>query len=36
VVTIVTLGFGSLWGLIDGIFIIAGKVTDAEGRTLRD
>jgi hypothetical protein len=25
-----------LWGLIDGILIIAGKVPDSEGRTLRE
>jgi TM2 domain-containing membrane protein YozV len=36
VVTILTCGAGALWGLIDGIFIITGKVPDAEGRTLKE
>ena len=36
VVTIVTCGFGSIWGLIDGIIILVGNVPDAQGRTLRD
>jgi TM2 domain-containing membrane protein YozV len=36
VVTIVTCGFGSLWGLIDGIMILVNGGTDAEGRILRD
>ncbi|MFC7480729.1 TM2 domain-containing protein [Luedemannella flava] len=35
VVTICTLGFGALWGFIDGIIIIANGGTDAEGRVLR-
>lgn len=35
VVTILTLGIGGLWGFIDGIVIIAGGVTDPQGRTLR-
>ncbi|HEY7054621.1 MAG TPA: TM2 domain-containing protein [Mycobacterium sp.] len=36
VVSLVTCGIGGLWGLIDGIIIIAGNVPDAEGRTLRE
>ena len=36
VVTIVTCGIGSIWGLIDGILILIGNVPDPEGRTLRD
>ncbi|MBF6340549.1 TM2 domain-containing protein [Nocardia abscessus] len=35
-VTIVTCGLGSIWGLIDGIMILVGKVPDAQGRPLRD
>jgi TM2 domain-containing membrane protein YozV len=36
VATVLTCGIGALWGLVDGIIIIAGNVTDAEGRTLRE
>jgi hypothetical protein len=36
VVTILTCGIGSIWGLIDGIMILVGNVPDAEGRTLRE
>lgn len=36
VVTLVTCGLGSLWGLIDGIMILVNGGTDAEGRPLRD
>jgi TM2 domain-containing membrane protein YozV len=36
VVTVLTCGIGSIWGLIDGIIILAtDNVTDAEGRPLR-
>ncbi|WIM88554.1 NINE protein [Candidatus Mycobacterium wuenschmannii] len=36
-ITVFTLGFaGWIWPLIDAILILTGKVTDAEGRTLRD
>jgi TM2 domain-containing membrane protein YozV len=35
-VTWLTLGIGGLWPLIDAILILAGKVPDAQGRTLRD
>jgi TM2 domain/Protein of unknown function (DUF2510) len=35
VVTIVTCGIGSIWGLIDAILIISGNVPDADGRMLR-
>ncbi len=36
VVTVLTLGVGSLWGFIDGIVMLVGNVTDAQGRKLRD
>ena len=36
VVTLVTCGLGSIWGLIDGILILTDKVPDAQGRALRD
>ncbi len=36
VVTLVTCGLGSFWGLIDGIIILVNGGTDAEGRVLRD
>jgi len=37
VVTLVTCGAGSLWGLIEGIMILIGKIdTDAEGNKLAD
>jgi hypothetical protein len=36
VVTLVTCGIGSIWGLIDAIMILVDKVPDAEGRTLRE
>ena len=35
-VTIVTIGFGALWGLIDGVLILVNGGTDAHGRPLRD
>ena len=35
VVTILTCGIGSIWGLIDAILIISGNVPDADGRALR-
>ena len=36
VVTVLTCGIGSIWGLIDGIMILAtDNVTDAQGRPLR-
>jgi TM2 domain-containing membrane protein YozV len=31
-----TCGAGALWPLIDGIMMLTGKVTDAQGRPLRD
>ena len=31
-----TCGVGVLWPFIDGFMIIAGKVPDAQGRTLRE
>lgn len=38
IVTILTCGLGSIWGLIEGILILAntGITTDAEGRPLRE
>ena len=38
VVTILTCGLGSVWGLIEGIMILAqsGITTDARGRPLRE
>jgi TM2 domain-containing membrane protein YozV len=37
IVSLVTCGIGLLWPIVDGIFIICGKVpTDAEGRPLKD
>ena len=36
VVTVVTCGFGAIWGLVDAIMILTDKVPDAQGRTLRD
>ncbi|HAM23999.1 MAG TPA: TM2 domain-containing protein [Actinobacteria bacterium] len=38
VVTFVTFGVGSLWGLIEGILILVGSsiTTDAQGRPLAD
>lgn len=35
VVTVLTLGVGSLWGFIDGIVILVGDVPDAQGRKLQ-
>ena len=36
VVTVLTCGLGSIWGLIDGIMMLAGdNATDATGRPLR-
>jgi len=31
-----TCGLGGLWPLIDGIMMLTGKVTDVQGRPLRD
>ena len=36
IVTFVTLGFGSIWGLIEGILCLVGQMRDAEGRPLHD
>ncbi|CAB4930599.1 unannotated protein [freshwater metagenome] len=38
VVTIVTFGVGSIWGLIEGILILTGNgiTKDSKGRPLRD
>lgn len=34
--TWLTCGLGALWPLIDGIMMLMGKVTDAQGRPLRE
>jgi TM2 domain-containing membrane protein YozV len=35
--TIITLGLGGLWGLLEGVLILAGALDrDAEGNSLRD
>jgi TM2 domain-containing membrane protein YozV len=34
-VTWLTLGIGGIWPLVDAILILAGKVPDAQGQTLR-
>lgn len=36
VVTLVTCGLGSIWGLVDAILILTDKVPDVQGRALRD
>jgi TM2 domain-containing membrane protein YozV len=36
VVTLVTCGLGSFWGLIDGIVLLTSGGTDAHGRVLRN
>jgi TM2 domain-containing membrane protein YozV len=37
IVTLVTLGAGALWGMIEGILILAGSINkDAQGQPLRD
>ncbi|MCC6573442.1 MAG: TM2 domain-containing protein [Planctomycetes bacterium] len=36
VATWLTCGAGALWPLIDGIMMLTGSVTDAQGRPLRD
>ncbi|SKF94440.1 Conserved membrane protein of uncharacterised function [Mycobacteroides abscessus subsp. abscessus] len=35
IVTWVTLGFGAIWPLIDGIIMLAGDVKDSDGYPLR-
>jgi hypothetical protein len=36
VVTLLTFGLGSMWGLVEGILILAGSIDkDAEGRPLK-
>ena len=34
-VTWLTLGIGGIWPLVDAILILAGRVPDAQGQTLR-
>jgi len=37
IVTLVTCGVGALWGLVEGILILVGKIdTDAKGVPLKD
>lgn len=36
IVTLVTCGIGSIWGLIDGILILINGGVDGQGRPLRD
>ncbi|MFF0659200.1 TM2 domain-containing protein [Micromonospora tulbaghiae] len=36
VVSVVTCGFGALWGTIDGILILVNGGVDGQGRPLRD
>lgn len=37
IVTVVTCGVGGLWGFIEGIMILCGKINkDSEGKTLAD
>ncbi|SCG77317.1 TM2 domain-containing protein [Micromonospora humi] len=36
VVTIVTCGFGAVWGLVDGILLLVNGGVDGQGRPLRD
>lgn len=35
IVTIVTFGLGAVWGVADGIVLLAGRNTDPDGRPLR-
>jgi TM2 domain-containing membrane protein YozV len=35
-VTWLTCGVGGVWPLVDGILMLIGRVTDAQGRPLRD
>jgi TM2 domain-containing membrane protein YozV len=35
IVTIVTFGLGAIWGVADGIVLLAGRNTDPQGRPLR-
>ncbi|MCA9595719.1 MAG: TM2 domain-containing protein [Myxococcales bacterium] len=36
IVTWVTCGIGAIWPTIDGVLMLVGRVTDADGRPLRD
>ncbi|WBC15407.1 TM2 domain-containing protein [Micromonospora sp. WMMA1998] len=36
VVSFVTCGLGSIWGLVDGILILVNGGVDGQGRPLRD
>lgn len=35
VVTWLTFGVGVIWPLVDAVFILAGRIPDAQGRRLR-
>ncbi|MDG4801472.1 TM2 domain-containing protein [Micromonospora sp. WMMD980] len=36
VVSLVTCGFGAIWGLVDGILLLVNGGVDGQGRPLRD
>ncbi|GGM63075.1 hypothetical protein GCM10011608_55420 [Micromonospora sonchi] len=36
IVTLVTCGFGGIWGFVDGILILVKGGVDGQGRPLRD
>ena len=36
VVSLVTCGIGSIWGIVEGILCLTGSMRDSEGRLLRD
>ncbi|WP_374226724.1 TM2 domain-containing protein [Micromonospora sp. WMMB482] len=36
IVTLVTCGIGSIWGIVDGILILVNGGVDGQGRPLRD
>jgi TM2 domain-containing membrane protein YozV len=36
VAVVITCGVAALWPLIDGVLMLMGNVTDADGRPLRD
>ncbi len=35
-VMIVTCGVGALWPMVDGVLMLMGRVTDSDGRILRE
>lgn len=36
VVTVVTCGFGGIWGFVEGIMCLTGSIPDSDGRPLAD